>query len=186
MANDTRIQWQRDKSSGPSRIIVHVKEGVISNLICILFLLSLCVFTVFWAVTHKDTLLPFAAPFFCFAWLFVCYVCLRNIRNPKSCVLAIDGDRLVWILRTAESGKSEEGSIPLQAIETLEFVLPATRYPNNARLHSMAELYIVDVDGNRVLLPTELFPGVYRKKITEAIRQEKPTVRVVERVDKDE
>jgi hypothetical protein len=47
----------------------------------------------------------------------------------------------------------------------------------------LVELFIVDVCGNRLALPTELFPGINREKITEAIKQKMPSVRVVERVD---
>jgi hypothetical protein len=175
-----------DTRHGPdAEVIVQVKDGVVSNALCLLFLLSLCAFLIFWMATHNDMGLRVFGSIICLAWLFVAHVCLRNMLNPKSAVLTFRGDQLVWIVRAKESAQCVEAGIPLRSIETLEFVLPATKYQNNARLYSLSELFIVDCHGNRVLLPQELFPGVYREKITKAIRERRPAVHVVERIVQD-
>jgi hypothetical protein len=164
------------------KVIVCVKDGIVGNALAILLLAGLSGFTIWWGISHDHVVL-FIAPVFCVPWLYVCYVAIRNIRSPKSSTLAIDGDQLTWTLRTVESAAGQQNSIPLHSIDSLEFVLPVKRYMNGERDYSLAELFIVDVHGNRHQLPVELFPGVYRKKIISAIEHEKPGVRVVERMD---
>jgi hypothetical protein len=66
-------------------------------------------------------------------------------------------------------------------IDALEFVLPETGM-NVGRPNALAELFILDIHGNRHHLPIELWPGVHREKIVNAIQEEKPTVKVFEKV----
>ena len=162
--------------------IVCVKDGIVANVVTISFTFFLCALII-WLIWRADNpVAKIAAPFFCFFWLlFGVYGSFQNIRNPKSCLLVIRNDQLVWILRKKESGPTEEQGIPLQKIDTLEFVLPETGM-NVGRPNALAELFILDVHGNRHHLPIELWPGVNREKIVDAIQRQNPTIKVVERV----
>jgi hypothetical protein len=64
----------------------------------------------------------------------------------------------------------------------LEIVLPRMSGEPNARNYSIADLFVTDATGNRHQLPTELFPGVYQKKISDTLKEVCPGIEVRERV----
>ena len=147
------------------KTIVCVKDGIVANAVTILFTFSLCALVIWLTWRADDPVAKIAAPLFCFFWLvFGVYGSFQNIRSPKSCLLVIQNGQLVWILRKKESGPTEEQSVPLQNIDTLEFVLPETGM-NVGRPNALAELFILDIHGNRYHLPIELWPGVNREKL---------------------
>lgn len=162
------------------KTIVCVKDGIVANVATIAFTFSLCALVIWLTWRTDNPVAKIAVPFVCFFWLiFGAYGSFQNIRSPKSCLLAIRNDQLVWILRQQEAGPTEEQSIPLREIDTLEFVLPETGM-NVGRPIALAELFVLDIHGNRHHLPIELWPGVNREKIVAAIQMEKPAIKVVE------
>lgn len=171
-----------DSRDIPSHVIVQVKDGVASNLACLAFIVCLCAFVIWWGTTH-DRVLLLVAPIFCIVWLYVGYVCVRNIRHPKSAMLAVEGDRLIWKLHNRESQEEVAASIILKSIATIEFVLPQIRFENKLRHKALAQLFVVDVHGNRRQLPEELWPGVYQKRISIALKQYLPNIQIIERFD---
>jgi hypothetical protein len=156
--------------------IIHLKEGLLGNVAAILFMLGLSAF-VLWidkrinGEVHTWTwILPSV-------WVLVCYFPYRNIRNPKSRTLLIDGDRLVWRVRDSEGGSVREQRIPLRTIRSLQFVIPADGEVPGSHLPQCAELYFVTTQGKRHL-PLDFFPGVYRERIIAGVREHLPDVQV--------
>lgn len=163
------------------RKIVEVKEGVIGNLLAIVLLLTLAGLTS-WAFYSDHFLRPVGYAF-SLAWLAGCILFLRNILNPKSSFLAIEGDRLIWSVRKAESAAPTINEMPLKSLRRLEFVLPKMKFQLNARNYPLSELFLIDTHLNQYRLPMELWPGVHRDKIVEALKGELPNLEVVERVE---
>src|ERR1700722_16723008 len=125
------------------KIIMCVKEGMLANIMSILISFFPCGLALWWGIYRNKFLLTFVALAFP-AWLIWCFAVIRDMRNPKSATLAIDGDHLTWIVRKVESGEEEKGAIPLKSIRSLEFVLPVMKYEVNAKNYSLAELFLVD------------------------------------------
>lgn len=156
---------------------------MLSNALAILFALCLCAFVIWWGINRDHWLFLIGIPF-CLAHLFVCGVFIRNMRRPKSAILAIDDSCLTWIVRRKESEGVKRESIPLKSIRSLELVLPKFKDEINARNYSIAQIFLVDIHGNHYRIPEELWPGVYHKQIIAAIKQEIPGIEVSERIDK--
>jgi len=160
------------------RPIIHIKDGLWVNLAAIAFMLALASFAVW--LDHRSH-----GEVSIFVWvlagIFVlsCYFPIEDIRKPKSRLLVIEGDYLVWRIRGKEGEGFREERIPLRQIRALEFVIPKDATLRNSRLISCAELYFVTGQGKREL-PLDFFPGVYRDKIVAAIRQHVPTIQVLE------
>lgn len=163
------------------KVIVETREGVISNVIGILFLLSLCALLITLAVKRDDFILRVVTPVFCLGWLFGCYIFWDNIRNPKTIILAIDGNRLVWVLRQKKSIHDEEQGILLCSIAALEFVRKVPKYTSSGLNLSSTELLVVDVHGQHLSLPEELRPDLYRQRIIDAILAANPAVSIIDR-----
>ena len=164
------------------KIIIQIKEGWVSNIIVILFILILSGFLIWFGITH-DHLVLYISPIFCGAWLFICYTSVQNIRHPKQSSLVIVGDCLVWTVRAIESGVSQEGKVALKSIVAVEFILPKMRYEKGARNYPLARAVIVERNGRRHELPSELWPGVYQKQITTSLKESIPGIQVSERID---
>lgn len=160
--------------------VVHIKDGIWSNLACIGFMLGLSALTA-WLDYRSHGEVSIFAWLMCAIWLLFCYIPIDAIRKPKSRLLAIDGDFLVWRIRTKESETVREERLPLRSIRALEFVLPQSALSSNSRLESFAELFFITTHGQRRELPSDFFPGVYRKKIIAAIQQHVPNVEVLEK-----
>jgi hypothetical protein len=160
--------------------IIHINDGLWANLATIAFLLALSAFAMW--LDHRSH-----GEVSVFAWIFsalfvlFCYVPLDAIRKPKSRWLAIEGDDLVWRIRTKESEAVCEGRLPLRSLRTLEFVIPKEVLAPRSRLNSCAELFFITVHGSRHELPLDFLPGVYREKIVAAMQQHVPNVQIVER-----
>lgn len=156
--------------------IIHLKEGLLGNVATILFLLGLSAF-VLWLDERLNGKVQMFTWVLVAAWVLVCYFPYRNIRNPKSRSLLIEGDRLVWRVRDAEGVSAREEQIPLRTIRRLQFVIPADGDTPGSHLAQCAELYFVTTQGRRHL-PFDFFPGVYRERIIAAIREHLPDVQV--------
>lgn len=159
--------------------IIHLKEGLLSNGVTIVFLLALAALSVW--LDHRSHG-EVSVVVWVFAGLFVlgCYFPLANIRSPKSRTLLIEGDQLVWRVRDKEGEGVREERLPLRQIRRLQFVVPARPYAPNSRLISCAELYFVTAQGAKRELPLDFFPGVYRERIIAAVREHVPEVQVEE------
>ncbi len=162
------------------KTIVQVKEGVLGNVLGILFLLSLCI-VLFWLYT-RNRLPLIIVVVFCIVNFGVSWIFVQNIRRPKLAQLVIDGEKLIWSVRNSESGDAQTNSIPLQSVRRLDFILPKMKYQINSRNYPLSELFIWDTHGNRHRLPMELWPGVNRKKIVSALEAEVPGLQVTERI----
>jgi hypothetical protein len=159
--------------------IVHRKDGLWSNIAAIVFMLCLAGFAI-WIDHRQHGSVSFFVWVICAAWLLFCYIPIDSIRKPKSWLLAIDGDFLVWRVRSKESGAAQERRIPLKSLRTLKFVMPQSALSNNSRLGGWEDLVFIDMHGNRYELPSEFFAGVYRKKIVSMIRERLPNIEVQE------
>jgi hypothetical protein len=169
----------------PMKVILDVKDGRTGNVLGILSAWAWAGGMVWLAVYRDDgMLLYFFAPLCCVASLVVSHGWFQNIRHPKSGVLAIDGDRLVWMMRQKEEGEVQKLSLPLRSITGLEVVLPRMDGEPNTRNYVLAELFLRDIHGNRHRLPAALHPAVYRKKIIAALQEAIPALKVSERIDK--
>ncbi len=153
--------------------IIHLKDGILGNAVTIVFLLGLA-----WLVVWLDH--KFNSEVSLIAWIFAgifalgCCFPVAEILTPKSRTLTIDEDFLVWQTQEGKSGGIQETKLPLGQIRALEFVVPREGGA------SCAELFFIDIQGNRHALPTEFFPGIYRKKIESAVRQRVPALEVIE------
>lgn len=153
--------------------IIHLKDGIFGNFVTIVFLLGLAWLAVW--LDHK-----FNSEVSLIAWIFAgvfalgCYFPVAEILTPKSRTLAIDGDFLVWQIQEGKSGGIQETKLLLGQIRALEFLVP------REGAASCAELFFIDIHGNRHALPTEFFPGVHRGKIESAVRQRVPALKVME------
>lgn len=114
-------------------------------------------------------------------WL---YLLVSNIVRPKSALLAIIDDQLIWSVRKSDSSPPDKTSIPLRSLSAIEVVLPQVMSEVNPKNYLCAELHLVDVHGTRHHLPPELLPGVNQKKIIAALQSEKPDLKVNEYLDK--
>ena len=153
--------------------IIHLKDGIFGNAVTIIFLLGLAWLSVW--LDHK-----FNSEVRLIAWIFAgiftlaCYFPMDEIRRPKCRTLAIDGHLLVWRSREGRDGETQETKLPLGQIRALEFLVPREGGA------ACAELFFVDIHGNRHALPMEFFPGVYRDQIVSAVRQRVPALKVME------
>ena len=159
--------------------IIHIKDGLLGNLATIVFLLALAALAVWLDHRSHGEVSIFV---WVFAGLFVlcCYFPLDNIRRPKSCMLLIEGDQLVWRIRDKEGQGIRVERLPLRQIRRLRFVIPSEVMARRSRLLSCAELYFITAQGAERELPLEFFPGVYRDRIVAAIRERVPDVQIEE------
>jgi hypothetical protein len=164
------------------RPIIYIKEGLLVNLVVIVFLLSLEVLAA-WLDKYSHGHVSIFVWMWCALMTLGCYFPIDAIRNPKSRSLEIEGGYLIWHIRYKEGGPVQEERIPLRELCALEFVIPREAGVRNSKLISCAELYFVTTDGQKHELPLEFFPGVYRDRIVAAIRQGVPEIQVVEKVE---
>jgi hypothetical protein len=162
--------------------VVHIKDGLWGNLATIVFSLSLAVFAVWLDHRSHGEVSIFV---WGFAGIFVlfCYIPIDAIRRPKSRLLAIDGDYLVWQTRSKESGRVNEERLPLKSIRALEFITPRNAECQNSGNPAHARLLFVTAQRSKRELPSDFWPGIYRKRIIAAVRERVPDVEVVERLD---
>jgi hypothetical protein len=159
--------------------IIHVKDGLLGNLATIVFMLALAALAV-WLDHRSHGEVSIIAWAFAAVFVLSCYFPFDNIRRPKSCILLIEGDQLVWRIRDKEGGGVREERLPLRQIRGLQFVIPKDATARRSRLLSCAELYFVTAQGAKRELPLEFFPGVYRDRIVAAIRERVPDVQIEE------
>ncbi len=164
--------------------IIQLKEGLLSNIAAILFMLALAAFSI-WLDRRSHGEVSKVAWVFAGLFVLVCYFPIENIRRPKLRTLLIEGDQLVWRVRDKEGDGVREERLPLRQIRGLQFVIPKDATARRSRLLSCAELYFVTAEGGKRELPLEFFPGVYRDRIVAAVREHVPDVQVEEVDDAD-
>jgi hypothetical protein len=163
--------------------IIDVKEGVVSAFMVIPFLLALCGFTV-WCHFRLGRPTTFETLFICGLWVAFLYFPIDAMLHPKCGKLFIDGEHLTSIVCGGEGNDKSltQDSVPLREIITIEIVFPVKEFVHGvSRDYSEAQLYLVDKAGQRKLIPSELWPGVYYRQIIAALREKIPDLRVVEK-----
>ena len=162
--------------------IIEIKDGLWGNLATIAFLLAISALAIWLGHRSNNGAAPFACWFFSAGMVLCCYLPIDAIRKPRTRSLSIEGDDLVWRVRSAEGEKPTEDRIPLQELRALEFVIPRRYGDRSSRLQSDAELYLIPAKGEKRELPLDFFPGVHRDKIVAAIKERVPDIQVVESV----
>ena len=165
------------------RTIVHIKDRLWSNLACIAFCLGLAAFAV-WGdhrVHGKVSIFVWI-----FAGLFVlfCWIPIDAIRRPKSRLLAFDGSYLLWRI---DNGKTREvileKRLPLDSIRALKWVVPKPADCRHGQDYANARLFFITAERSTHTLPDEFFPASHRRKIEAALKQELPTLTIVEKLE---
>lgn len=164
--------------------IIHIKDGLLGNLAAIVLMLALATLAV-WLDHRSHSEVSIIVWALAAVFVLSCYFPIDNIRRPKSCTLLIEGDQLVWRVRSKEGESVHEERLPLRQIRGLQFVIPNDATSGRSRLLSCAELYFVTAQGAKRELPLEFFPGVYRDRIVAAIREHVPDVQIEEVADAD-
>ena len=159
--------------------IIQIKDGLLGNLATIVFMLALAALAV-WLDRRSHGEVSIIVWTVAVAFVLTCYFPIDNIRRPKSCILLIEGDQLVWRVRDQEGEGVREERLPLRQIRGLQFVIPKDSSARRSRLLSCAELYFVMTQGAKRELPLEFFPGVYRDRIVAAVQKHVPNVQVEE------
>jgi len=158
------------------KTVIQIRDGIVGNVLVILMLLSLS--AVAWLGCGSKLI---AIPF-CAVWIGSSFIFIRKIIKPEAGVLAIEGNKLIWLVRKSGTSEMTRGSLPLQSLRQLEFVLPKFALEKNTKDYTLAELSLIDVHGTRHKLPMELWPGVHKAKIVAALRPELHDLEIVERL----
>lgn len=164
------------------RVILHVKDGSLSNWLALLLLLGLTAFSLWWACTHDPLLIVFGSVLG-LCWLYVSWILLKKILRRRSWVMGIENKDLVWLFASRNANDVTKRSIPLQSLRVLEIVFPNVRWEAGVRDYVLAEVFLIDVHGNRHQIPRELLPGIFFKKISSCLQVEVPALRIMERMD---
>jgi hypothetical protein len=163
--------------------ILYIKDGFLRNVGTIIFLLGLSVFSAWIGVrSNIDVFTTSIVWAGCAFWILFCMVPLKAILRPKSRLLAIDGDDLVWQIRDGRSKTLNEQRIPWRSVRALEFVVARRRGLRDPRGHPFADLRFISLQGAHEL-PPGFFPGFHRKKIIAEIRRYLPAVQVNDKFD---
>ena len=165
------------------RTIVHIRDRLWSNLASIAFCLGLAASAVW--LDHR-----FRGEVSIFIWIFAgllvlfCWIPIDAIRRPRSRLLAFDGSWLLW--RICDGKTREillEKRLPLVSIRTLKWVVPRPEDCRHGQDHSNAQLFFVTAEGGTHRLPDEFFPAPHRRKIEAALKQEIPSLTIVEKLE---
>ena len=158
--------------------IISIKDGILWNLATIALFLGLGALAI-WVDHRSHGEVSIVVWIFSGIFVLFCYFPINSIRRPKSRMLAIEGDDLVWRIHSKEPGDCREERIPLRSVQTLEVVI--AQEDGHSEISPEVKLYFITSQQNKRELPSEFFPGVYRKRIVAAIRQRIPDLRVVEK-----
>src|SRR5258708_6238909 len=134
------------------RIILEVKDKILGNAVGILCLGSLSGFSLWWTL-KRDSVAFVIASLFSLAWLGGICVLARNLRRHRSSVLGVEDGCLLWQVRDKERPTDIGPTIPLRTIRFIEVVFPKVRWEANERDPNLAEVFLVDIHGNRFRVP---------------------------------
>jgi hypothetical protein len=163
--------------------IVHIKDGLWSNLAVIAFSLTFAAAAV-WGdhCSHGEVSI--------FVWIFAsifvvfCWVPISAIRRPKSRLLAIDGSHLLWRIY---DGKTKEAilerRLALSSIRALKWIVPTPADSRRGQDYSNARLVFITAERGSHTLPDEFFPAAHRRKIEATLKQRIPNVNLVEELE---
>lgn len=160
--------------------IVNIRDGLWGNLALIAFCLGLAGFAV-WCdhtVHGEVSVLVWA-----FSGVFVlfCYIPVSAIRRPKSRVLAIDGDHLLWRMYNPKTGQVIlEQRLALSSIRALKWVFPKWNRWGGEEVPDPGLLFIT-AERSSHTLPEEFFPARHRRRIEAALKQRIPDLKIVEK-----
>ncbi|MGZ4962565.1 MAG: hypothetical protein ACXWC8_08440 [Limisphaerales bacterium] len=158
--------------------IIHIRDGLWSNLALIAFMLGLAALAVFLDYRFHGEV-NIVVWFFAAIFVLFCGVPINSIRKPRSRLLVIDGDYLLWRIYNRKTGAvGLERRVPLSSIHGLKWVVPKHAQEGHDQMH--AQLRFITAERNSLTLPDEFFAARYRRRIETALKQKLPTVKIVE------
>jgi hypothetical protein len=108
-----------------------------------------------------------------------CVGAISAIRRPKSRLLAIDGDDLLWRSYSQKTNETIlEKRLALSSIQGLKWVGVEDPHYNRLRF--------ITSEGVSHTLPDEFFPASHRNKIETALKERVPGLEIMERVEFEE
>lgn len=160
--------------------IVHIKDGLWSNLAVIVFSLTLAA-AALWGDHYSHGEVSVLAWIFASIFVLFCWVPISAIRRPKSRLLAVDGSHLLWRIYDGKTkGVILERRLALSSIRALKWVVPTPADSRGGQDYTNARLLFITAERSSHTLPDEFFPAAHRRKIEAALKQSIPNVNIVE------
>ncbi len=150
--------------------IVHIKDGLWSNLAAIAFALGLAVLAV-WLDSTVHGEVSIVVWFFSGVFVLFCFLPIKRIRKPRSPLLAIDGNQLLWRINNRKTGAvALERRVPLRSIRGLKWVVPIPADSRRGRDYANAQLRFITDERSSLTLPDEFCASAYRGRIEAALK----------------
>jgi len=159
--------------------LIKIRDGLISNLLVIAFLLALSAFAFSFVLRDRNAT-GYIMVLFGIGWLLSCYFPLHSILKPKACHMFIDAKQLSWVVADDDEQK-QETRIPLNSIKELELVFPVVTGSIHSKRQHLAQVFVVTKQGISHEVPSDLYPGVYWNRIVNGIKLHVPNVLISER-----
>lgn len=165
------------------RTIVQIEDGPWSNLATIAFCVGLAASAV-WLNRRFHGKVSVFVWIFAGVFVLLCCIPIRAIRRPKSRLLAIDGRHLLWRIYNGKTGQMTlEHRLTLTSIRALKWVVPKPADCRRGQDYANARLLFITDERSSHTLPAEFFPASYRHKIETALKQELPTLQILEKLE---
>ena len=167
----------QELKSETAQTVIHIRDGVWSNLALIVFCVGLAVCAA-WLDYRSHGDVGVVAWIFGSVLVLFCAVPVCSIRNPRSCWLGVEGADLVWRISSGKTGQTLcEKRLPKSSVRGLAWVTPA---PSTDAEPAAPRLFIVTQNRGSHELPSEFFAACYRRKIETALREHIPGLAITE------